>query len=112
MWENLLEKTTLTISFTYSHDKCEQNKYNINRHHEITRNIYEGKNKTKFIARIINDNMKGLTPTPQQVHSAGLKPHRWYQLVSYTCESIKAVVYSSQWTRPSAYMSLINFHLI
>ena len=40
MWENLLEKTTLTISFTYSH-KCEQNKYNINRHHEITRNIYD-----------------------------------------------------------------------
>ena len=62
MWENLLEKTTLTISFTYSHDKCEQNKYNINRHHEITRNIYDGKNKTKFIARIINDNMKGMTP--------------------------------------------------
>ena len=58
MWENLLEKTILTISFTYSH-KCEQNKYNINRHHEITRNIYDGKNKTKFIARIINDNMTG-----------------------------------------------------
>ena len=59
MWENLLEKTTQTISFTYSHDKCEQIKYNINRHHEITRNIYDGKNKTKFIARIINDNMTG-----------------------------------------------------
>ena len=40
MWENLLEKTTLTISFTYSHDKCEQNKYNINRHHEITKYIW------------------------------------------------------------------------
>ena len=58
MWENLLEKTTLTISFTYSHDNCEQIKYNIN-NHEITRNIYDGKNKTKFIARIINDNMTG-----------------------------------------------------
>ena len=34
-------------------------KKNINRHHEIIRNIYDGKNKTKFIARIINDNMTG-----------------------------------------------------
>ena len=55
---------------------------------------------------------KGWPLTPQQVHSASLNPHSWYQLVSYICESIKAVVYSSQWTRPSAYMSLINFHLI
>ena len=41
MWENLLEKNTLTISFTYSHDKCEQNKYNINSHQQLTRNIYD-----------------------------------------------------------------------
>ena len=58
MWENLLEKTTLTISYIYSH-KCKQNKYNINKHHEITRNIYDGKNKAKFIVRINNNNMTG-----------------------------------------------------
>ena len=49
--------STLTISVTYSHDKCDQNKYNMNRHHEITRNIYDGKIKQNIIARIINGNM-------------------------------------------------------
>ena len=53
MWENLLEKTTLTISFTHSHDKCEQNKYNINRHHEITRNIYDGKIKQNLLQGLL-----------------------------------------------------------
>ena len=47
----------MTISVTYSHDKCDQNKYNMNRHHEITRNIYDGKIKQYIIAMIINDNM-------------------------------------------------------
>ena len=53
MWENLLEKTTLTISFTHSHDKCEQNKYNINRHHEITRNIYNVKAPIYYFGNIL-----------------------------------------------------------
>ena len=43
--------STLTISVTYSHDKCDQNKYNMNRHHEITRNIYDGKYKTKYYCK-------------------------------------------------------------
>ena len=49
--------STLTISVTYNHDKCDQNKYNMNRHHEITRNIYDGKIKQNINARIINGNM-------------------------------------------------------
>ena len=49
--------STLAISVTYSHDKCDQNKYNMNRHHEITRNIYDGKIKQNIITRIINGNM-------------------------------------------------------
>ena len=56
MRENLLEKHWQFHSLIA---KCEQNKYNINRHHEITKNIYDGKNKTKFIARIINYHMTG-----------------------------------------------------
>ena len=61
MWENLLEKTTLTISFTYSHYKCDQNKYNMIRHHKITRNIYDGKIKQNTITRMINGNMTSIT---------------------------------------------------
>ena len=49
--------STLTISVTYSHDKCDQNKYNMNSHQEISRNIYDWKIKQYIIAMIINDNM-------------------------------------------------------
>ena len=31
MWK-FVRDSTLTISVTYSHDKCDQNKYNMNRH--------------------------------------------------------------------------------
>ena len=42
MWK-FIRDSTLAISVTYSHDKWDQNKYNMNLHHEITRSIYDGK---------------------------------------------------------------------
>ena len=52
-----VRNSTLTMSVNYSHDKCYQNIYNMNRHHEITRNIYDGKIKLNIITRVFNDNM-------------------------------------------------------